>query len=104
MATNGGLMINLAMGTYAAPQALPTTPDHGAVFILGQWWYDFSRIPQANLSLSLCTESGIGAAGGGGGDFGDYIIAIGDVNPTQLFDGAYGGAPPITEDADSASS
>ena len=94
-----GFMINQVYGTYPSPQDYFTTPAVNGIFILGQYWYDFSRITKANLKMSLSMEAE-GFFASSVWEIGIYFLPDGAIDPHQLFGGIFGGAPPLNPNID----
>jgi hypothetical protein len=94
-----GITLCQVYGTYVVPQNYFTTPAVNGVFILGQFWYDFSRITKNNLNMYLSMESR-GFFPSSFWEVGIYFLPDGVIDPHQLFGGAFGGSPPLNPNID----
>lgn len=77
-------------GNYATPQVIGGPAVAFEVKAQGQFWYDFSLIPEANLNIFLGLQAAITFANDPGGHgcvmtFGAFILPDGDVTVSDLF-------------------
>lgn len=79
--------MNIAQyGDYNTPQTFTLAGASASAIILGQWWFDFSRIPEANVSLFMGVEERfVGPDGSILPVFGLFILPNGDPSAGNLF-------------------
>jgi hypothetical protein len=78
-----GRVVIPEFGDYNNPQAILTTGPSPAIH--GQWWFDFSRIAEANISLFFGIEIKRVVGANFFPQFGMFLLPDGDANPPDLF-------------------
>lgn len=83
-----GRMSIAQFGNFTAPQQIKGggVIDPNPPLILGQWWFDFSRIAENNVNIFLGAETQLATIGSTLNlVFGIFVLPDGDVNPAGLF-------------------
>lgn len=71
-------------GNFTAPRVIGPIPFE--IDRQGQWWYDFSRLPQANINLFIGVEASLTTVMAGLCTFGIFLLPNADVvDPNDLF-------------------